>query len=80
MPTKSIAVKLEDDIKQRLQKLGKAKDRSSHWLMKRAIIDYIEREEIYEKEKQEDLLRWEKYSQTGEAISHNEMKDWLKSL
>ena len=33
MPTSSVAVKLEDEIKDRIQNLGEIKDRSSHWLM-----------------------------------------------
>ena len=80
MPTSSVAVKLEDEIKERIQNLGKIKDRSSHWLMKQAILDYLDKEEHAEKEKQEDKQRWENYAITGEAITHTDMKDWLKSL
>jgi predicted transcriptional regulator len=80
MTTSSIAVKLEDEIKNRIQHLGEIKDRSSHWLMKRAILDYLEKEEKLEQEKQEDKERWEQYAMTGEAIAHDDMKDWLKSL
>ncbi len=80
MTITSVAVKLEDEIKERIQHLGELKDRSSHWLMKRAILDYLEKEEQYEQEKLEDEKRWEAYAQTGEAISHNDMKNWLKSL
>ena len=80
MTIQTVAVKLEDEIKERIQKLGVIKDRSSHWLMKRAILDFLEKEEQIEKEKQEDKQRWETYAQTGEAISHTDMKDWLKSL
>jgi len=80
MSLSSVAVKLEDDIKERIQNLGEIKERSSHWLMKRAILDYLEKEELIEKEKQEDKQRWENYAQTGEVIKHTDMKDWLKSL
>ena len=80
MPITSVAVKLEDDIKERIQHLGELKDRSSHWLMKRAILDYLEKEEQFEQEKLEDKKRWDAYAETGEAISHKDMKNWLKSL
>ncbi len=80
MTTSSVAVKLEDEIKNRIQNLGEIKDRSSHWLMKRAILDYLEKEEKIEQEKLEDKQRWEHYAQTGEAITHDNMKDWLVSL
>lgn len=80
MPTTSVAVKLEDDIRDRIQSLGKAKDRSTHWLMKRAIVEYLEKEERYERELQEDRERWDNYALTGEAIPHNDMKNWLQNL
>lgn len=80
MPTTSVAVKLEDETRERLQALGQSKDRSTHWLMKHAILEYLEKEERYERELQEDRERWERYSLTGEAISHTDMKDWLHNL
>ncbi len=80
MSQSSVAIKLEDNIKKRIHKLGEIKDRSSHWLMKRAILDYLEKEEKIEKEKLEDKQRWEHYAETGEVITHDEMKNWLKSL
>ena len=80
MPISSVAIKLDDEIKTRIQNLGEIKERSTHWLMKRAILDYLEKEERAEKEKQEDQQRWENYVQTGESINHNDMKNWLKSL
>ena len=51
MSISSVAVKLENDVKERIHHLGKIKDRSSHWLMKKAILDYLEKEEKAEKEK-----------------------------
>ena len=80
MSTSSVAVKLDAKVKARIQNLGKAKDRSSHWLMKRAILEYLEKEEKIEQENLEDKQRWEHFAQTGEAIEHNDMKAWLKSL
>ena len=80
MPVSSIAVKLEDDIRERLHSLGAAQERSTHWLMKRAILEFLEKEERFQKELQEDTARWENYVLTGETIEHDEMKDWLQSL
>lgn len=76
--TSSVAVKLEDEIRERLQALGQIKDRSTHWLMKHAIIEYLEKEEQYQRELQEDSERWQQYAETGEAISHDDMKAWLQ--
>lgn len=38
-------VKLDSNIKDRLDHLGKIKQRSVHWLMKEAINQYLERED-----------------------------------
>ena len=41
-------VKLDENTKQRLYTLGAVCERSPHWLMKTAILDYLDREEAYE--------------------------------
>ena len=80
MSVSSVAVKLDDDIRERLQSLGEKQERSTHWLMKRAIVEFLEKEERYQKELVEDTQRWENYVLTGEAIAHDDMKDWLQTL
>ena len=39
------SIKLDDALKARLQKLGAARRRSVHWLMREAIAEYVAREE-----------------------------------
>ena len=73
----TVGLKLEQSVKKRLKSLGIVKDRSPHWLMRQAILTYVEREEIYEKEKREDHVRWERYALTGEAVTHTEVTSWL---
>ena len=80
MPASSIAVKLEDDIRERLHSLGAAKERSTHWLMKRAILEYLEKEERFQQELLEDTERWENYVLSGETVPQDDMKNWLNSL
>ncbi len=78
--TTSVAVKLDDDTRRRLQALGNLRDRSPHWLMRVAIQEYLDREETYEREKREDLERWERYVLTGEAVAHDAVTEWLDSI
>jgi len=52
-------VKLDDSTLQRLVALARIRDRSPHWLMCRAIETFLDREENYEREKREDMARWE---------------------
>src|SRR2546423_14612264 len=64
-----LVVKLDRETRARLQKLGKARNRSSHWLMLEAIRRYLEVEERYEQEKAEDQARYKRGpdSQYGSA-------------
>lgn len=73
-------IKLDEDIRKRLKALGELRNRSPHWLMRTAIQNYLEQEESYEREKQEDMERWENYQLTGKAISHDTATEWLNSL
>lgn len=73
-------IKLDEDTRTRLQSLGTLKERSPHWLMKRAIKEYLAREERYEREKQEDFLRWLRYEESGVFIDRDEMRDRMEAL
>jgi len=73
-------IKLDEATKKRLKELAAARNRSSHWLMKTAILQFLDREEAYEAEKREDMERWEAYCETGEHIGNQAMMDWLDEL
>ena len=70
-------VKLDSDIKERLDRLGESKHRSPHWIMREAIREYVDREEAREKFKQEALLSWKNFQETGLHLTHQEFQDWL---
>jgi predicted transcriptional regulator len=73
-------IKLGDETRTRLKELGKLKQRSPHWLMKTAIEQFLDQEERYEREKREDMARWEEYQMTGRAVHHSEAAKWLSDL
>jgi predicted transcriptional regulator len=73
-------IKLDEEITKRLKTLAQQRSRSAHWLMRTAILDYLDREELLEKEKREDMERWERYAHTGKAIPEEEAESRLKSL
>ena len=75
--TTTTGIKLEPEIKERLQALGKLRDRSPHWLMKHAIALYIDKEERIERERQEDEERYQHYVRTGEHFTQKQMEDWI---
>ena len=76
----TVGVKLETKIKRRLKSLAHLKERSTHWMMKVAILEYLEREEQFEREKQEDKKRLETYEATGYVISNEVVSEWLASI
>ena len=78
--TTTTGIKLDEATRQRLKALGQSRQRSPHWLMKTAILEYLQREETYEAEKREDMARWEQYRQTGIAYSNEEMMEHLDQL
>ena len=80
MDTTTMGVKLDGETRARLKKLGEARHRSSHWLMREAIRRYLEVEERYEQEKAEDQARYQAYRETGKHISHEDMLAWLDQL
>jgi predicted transcriptional regulator len=73
----STSVKLDDKLKNRIQHLAEIRHRSTHWIMREAIRNYVEREEAREKFKQEALASWKAYQETGLHLTHQEICDWL---
>ncbi|MBN4079329.1 CopG family transcriptional regulator [Beggiatoa alba] len=80
MKTTTMGVKLDNDVRERLKALGSVKERTPHWLMKRAIQEYLAREEASEREKQEDRQRWQQYQDTGDHLGHDEVRARLTRL
>jgi predicted transcriptional regulator len=78
--TTTQGIKLDETTRDRLKELGKQKQRSPHWLMRTAIEEFLKREERYEREKREDMERWQKYQLSGHAIPHDEAARWLDTL
>ncbi|MEN8178429.1 MAG: CopG family ribbon-helix-helix protein [Pseudomonadota bacterium] len=73
------SVKLDDDLKSRIQRLADIRHRSAHWIMREAIRDYVEREEERESFKQEALASWTAFQETGRHLTGQEIRDWLKT-
>ncbi len=80
MDTTTLGIKLDLRTRDRLKALGRKKDRATHWLIKRAIEEYLAREELVGRERREDEKRWERYQATGEAIPNNQVVAWLDEL
>jgi len=77
-PTTS--VKLDADLKARLQRLADARRRSQHWLMCEAIEQYVGREEKRQQLRNDALAAWAEYQETGLHITAAEADAWLARL
>ncbi len=75
-----VAIKIDDDIKARLKRLAEARQRTSHWLMREAITQYVNREEKRESFRQDTLKAWEAYRTTGLHLTAEEADAWLAKL
>lgn len=73
------SVKLEEELKIRVQRLADLRQRSAHWLMREAIRQYVEREEARESFKQEALASWTAYRETGRHLTGQEVRAWLNT-
>ena len=74
------SVKLDDELKSRIQRLANMRDRTPHWIMREAIRDYVEREEKREAFKQDALRAWETYKENGLHVTRVEADAWLAKL
>ncbi len=75
-----VAIKIDDDTKARLKRLAEVRQRTSHWLMREAITQYVDREEKRESFRQDALRAWEAYRTTGLHVTAEEADAWLAKL
>ncbi|MDR5762920.1 ribbon-helix-helix protein, CopG family [Caballeronia sp. LZ035] len=73
-------VKLDDELKDRVQRLAGLRDRSAHWIMREAIKQYVEREEQREAFKQDAKRAWDEYQADGLHVTAAEADAWLSQL
>ena len=70
-------VKIDDDLKERIQHLAGLRQRSAHWIMREAIQQYVEREEARESFRKEAQASWQAYRETGRHVTGQEARAWL---
>lgn len=78
--TRPVAVKLDPGIHARIQDLAKTQDRSTHYLMREAIAQYVDREERREALRRDALRAWEAYQLSGKHVTHDEADQWMSRL
>ena len=74
----AVSIKLDEALKARVQHLAASQRRSAHWIMREAIQQYVEREEARASFRQEALASWAEYQKTGQHLTGDETRDWLR--
>lgn len=75
-----VAVKLDPKTHDRVKRLAEARDRSTHWMLREAVVQFVEREEKREEFRQAGLKAWRDYQETGLHVGHSEADEWLAKL
>jgi len=74
------SLKLDIELKQRVQQLASVRRRSAHWIMREAVEQYVSREEKREQFRQDALTAWNEYQATGLHATAAEADAWLAKL
>ena len=74
------AIKIDADTKARIKRLADVRSRTSHWLMREAITQYVDREEKRETIRQDAIKAWEAYQADGMHVTGHEADSWLAEL
>jgi predicted transcriptional regulator len=75
-----VAIKIDEGMKVRVKRLAEARHRTSHWLMREAITQYVNREEKLEAFRQDTIKSWDEYRATGLHVTAVEADAWLAEL
>jgi predicted transcriptional regulator len=74
------SLKLDAELKDRVQKLAASRRRSAHWVMREAVEQYVSREEQRELLRQQAVAAWSEYQATGLHATAEEADSWLSKL
>ena len=78
--SRPVSVKLDDGLRARLKHLADERQRTTHWVMREAIAQYVDREERRDAFKRATLDAWREYEETGLHLTGEEMDAWLAQL
>jgi predicted transcriptional regulator len=77
--TQTASVKLEAALLERIRALAEERQDTPHAMMKRAIAEYVEREEAKATRDRETMAAWRDYLETKEYVPADEVFEWMAS-
>jgi predicted transcriptional regulator len=75
--TRPVAIKIDQDTRERVKRLAEARHRTPHWLMRESISQYVAREEKRESFRQDAINAWNEYQKSGLHVTGDEVVAWL---
>ena len=76
----TVTVKLDPSARDRLASLAAAKKRTPHYLMREAILEYIQREEARQNFIQAAEASYVHYKETGLHVNFDEFSTWVDDV
>jgi RHH-type proline utilization regulon transcriptional repressor/proline dehydrogenase/delta 1-pyrroline-5-carboxylate dehydrogenase len=76
----TLGIKLDDATRERLISVASSLGRAPRWVIKTALIEFLDREEAALSERREDDSRWVRYQETRQAIPQERVMQWLDAL
>ena len=76
---KPVSIKLDLELRARIDCLASARRRTAHWVMREAIEQYVSREEKREAFRQDTLKSWDVFQETGLHVGADDVDAWLSS-
>ena len=73
----AMSVKLDDNLKKRLQQLAATSRRLPLWIIREAVEQYVQREEARVSFLEETQASWEEYQTPGQHLTGDEVRKWL---
>ena len=77
--TTTTSIKLDDELKNRVQRLAEARPWSPQWIIHEAIREYVDRETAHENFKREAVTAWAAYLETGKHLTGEQVQTWLRT-
>jgi len=79
-PPGTVTVKLDPAVRERIASLAAMRKRTPHYLMKEAILEYVQREEARQNFIKAANTSFEHYKETGLHITLDEFSAWVDDV
>ena len=77
--SRAVAIKIDQETRDRVERLANARQRTPHGMMTEAIQQYLDREEKREQFRQDSLDAWKECQTTGMHAEADELTAWVES-